>query len=119
MTTNGVNNQKPNGPKLDAAKFTEAVVASMGEKTPERLREVITSLTRHLHAFILETNLTTKEFMAGLELMNWAGRMSDEKRNEGLLLSDVLGLERQVGEIDRCAESGAILTIDATVSPTV
>lgn len=119
MTTNGVKGETPNGQKLDAAKFTDAVVASMGEKTPERLREVITSLTRHLHAFILETNLTTNEFMAGLELLNWAGRMSDEKRNEGLLLSDVLGLERQVGKLDWCAESETILTMDATVSSTV
>ncbi|RVX65989.1 hypothetical protein B0A52_09915 [Exophiala mesophila] len=105
MASNGTNGEKPHGQKLDASQFTEAVVASMGEKTPERLREVITSLTRHLHAFILETNLNTKEFMAGLELLNWAGRMSDEKRNEGLLLSDILGLERQAGEMDGLVDS--------------
>jgi catechol 1,2-dioxygenase len=31
--------------------------------------------------------------MAGVELINWAGKMSDDKRNEGQLVCDVIGLE--------------------------
>lgn len=33
------------------------------------------------------------EWMAGVQLINWAGRMSDNRRNEGQLVCDVIGLE--------------------------
>lgn len=80
----------------EQTRLTEAVVSSIGHETDPRLKEIITALVRHSHAFVREVNLTTDEFMAGLRFMNWAGQMTTEKRNEGLLLSDVLGLERCV-----------------------
>lgn len=74
--------------------FTNSVIASIGKDTDPRLKEIVTSLIRHSHDFLRDVNLTTDEFMTGLKYMNWAGQMSDERRNEGLLLTDVLGLER-------------------------
>ncbi|PHH78039.1 hypothetical protein CDD80_7454 [Ophiocordyceps camponoti-rufipedis] len=37
--------------------------------------------------------------MHGLRLMNWAGRISDDRRDESLLLVDVLGLETLVDDL--------------------
>lgn len=73
--------------------FTRTVIESMGPKTSPRMREVMSSLITHLHEFATEVQLTTDEWMAGVQMINWAGQMSDEKRNEGQLLCDVLGIE--------------------------
>lgn len=73
--------------------FTRSVVDAMGPKTPERLREIMGSFIRHMHDFARETQLTTDEWMTGVNLINWAGKMSDNKRNEGQLLCDLIGFE--------------------------
>jgi catechol 1,2-dioxygenase len=73
--------------------FTDNVINAMGPKTSPRLRQVMTSLIRHVHDFARETELTVDEWMAGVQLINWAGQMSTDRRNEGQLVCDVIGLE--------------------------
>lgn len=75
------------------SEFTKMVINSMGPNTPPRLREIMSSLIRHLHEFTIETQLTTDEWMLGVNTINLAGQMSDDKRNEGQLMCDVLGIE--------------------------
>jgi Catechol dioxygenase N terminus len=53
----------------------------------------MTSLIRHVHDFARENELTVDEWMKGVELINWAGQMSNDRRNEGQLVCDVIGLE--------------------------
>jgi catechol 1,2-dioxygenase len=65
----------------------------------------MTSLTRHLHDFAREIELTVDEWMQGVQLLNWGGQMSDERRNEGQLMCDVLGLERLVATVSRCMKA--------------
>jgi catechol 1,2-dioxygenase len=79
--------------------FTQRVIDAMGPKTDPRFRQVMTSLIKHVHGFAREVELTVDEWMAGVELMNWAGQMSTDKRNEGQLVCDVFGLESLVDEI--------------------
>ncbi|KAL1582554.1 hypothetical protein WHR41_08700 [Cladosporium halotolerans] len=62
--------------------FTQSVVDAMGPKTPARFREIMSSLIRHLHEFALETQLTTDEWMMGVNAINWAGQMSDDKLDD-------------------------------------
>jgi hypothetical protein len=73
--------------------FTREVIASMGPNTNPRLREVMSSFIKHIHDFAREVQLTTDEWMAGVQMINWAGQMSDDKRNEGQLLCDIIGFE--------------------------
>ncbi len=73
--------------------FTQHVIEAIGPKTSPRMRQVMSSLIRHVHDFARENELTVEEWMAGVEMLNWAGKMSDEKRNEGQLMCDVIGLE--------------------------
>ena len=73
--------------------FTQHVIDAMGPKTSPRMKEVMAGLIRHLHDWARETELTVDEWMEGVQMINWAGRMSDEKRNEGQLMCDVIGLE--------------------------
>lgn len=74
-------------------KFTQNVIDATGPKTSPRMREVMTCLIKHLHDFAREIELTVDEWSEGVALMNWAGQMSTEKRNEGQLVCDVVGLE--------------------------
>ncbi|KAF2738770.1 aromatic compound dioxygenase [Polyplosphaeria fusca] len=79
--------------------FTQAVINATGPKATPRIRQITASLIQHLHDFTRENDITIDEWMAGLELMNEAGRMSDDRRNEGQLVCDVFGLETLVDEI--------------------
>jgi catechol 1,2-dioxygenase len=56
----------------------------------------MSSLIQHVHDFAREVELTIDEWMAGVELINWAGKMSTDRRNEGQLVCDVIGLESSV-----------------------
>ncbi|KAI5780858.1 putative dioxygenase [Geopyxis carbonaria] len=100
--------------------FTNAVLGSMGPETPERARVVLTSLIRHLHAFAREVELTTPEWMLGVTTMNRGGQMTNEQRNEGILITDVLGLESLVDQItqETMLHSGASdITLSAILGP--
>ena len=88
MAANGVNGKIEFDPT-----FTDNVIAATGPKASPRLREVMTALIRHVHDFAREVQLTTDEYMAGVSLLNWAGQMSTDRRNEGQLVTDVIGLE--------------------------
>ncbi|KAI9665905.1 MAG: hypothetical protein M1821_003840 [Bathelium mastoideum] len=79
--------------------FTNNVLNAIGPKTPDRARFVLSSLIKHVHDFAREVELTTDEWMAGVQFLNAVGQISDSKRNEGQRISDVIGLESLVDEI--------------------
>jgi catechol 1,2-dioxygenase len=72
---------------------TEVVVGSMSKDMTPRAREVMTALVTHLHAFAREVKLTHEDWLVGIDYMTRTGKMTDDKRNEFILVSDVLGLE--------------------------
>ena len=76
--------------------LTQAVVRSFDGAADPRFKTVIESLVRHLHAFAREVKLTPEEWKAGIDFLYRAGQISDEKRNEFILSSDVLGLSSLV-----------------------
>src|SRR4029453_466812 len=62
----------------------------------ERLRTVMTSLVQHLHSFAREVKLTEAEWAEGIAFLTAAGHITNDKRQEFFLLSDVLGLSMLV-----------------------
>jgi len=72
--------------------LTERVEASFAGAGDARLREVMQALVRHLHGFAQEVGLTEDEWFAGIDFLTRTGQMSDDRRQEFILLSDVLGL---------------------------
>jgi hydroxyquinol 1,2-dioxygenase len=76
--------------------ITQAVLAAMAGCRDDRLRVVITSLVQHLHGFAREVKLTEAEWFAGIRFLTRAGHITDDKRQEFILLSDVLGLSMLV-----------------------
>jgi alcohol dehydrogenase class IV/protocatechuate 3,4-dioxygenase beta subunit len=71
------------------------VVQSFAESPDPRLRELMQALTRHLHALIREVRLTEDELYAAIQFLSDAGDITDDQRQEFILLSDVLGASMQ------------------------
>jgi protocatechuate 3,4-dioxygenase beta subunit len=89
-----------NADNLTADKLTAEVLQAYADTPDPRLRELVTALIKHLHAFAIETGLTTREWMAGLEFLTAVGQKCDPQRQEFILLSDTLGLSSLVETIN-------------------
>jgi len=72
--------------------ITQAVIARMAETPDPRLKEILTSLVQHLHAFAREVKLTEAEWFQGIDFLTRVGHITDDQRQEFILLSDTLGL---------------------------
>ena len=67
----------------------------------------MTALVRHLHDFAREVRLTEAEWMAAIQWLNRTGQISDEKREEFILTSDVLGLSMLVVQMNHRLDPAA------------
>ncbi len=80
--------------------LTEVFNSYMGPEVSPRLREVMTSMVTHLHAFAKDIDLTHAEWEQGISFLERAGEISNKERHEFVLLSDVLGLSSLVDMIN-------------------
>jgi hydroxyquinol 1,2-dioxygenase len=87
--------------------LVDTVVASFDACEDPRLKEVMVSLTRHLHAFIRDVRLTEDEWAAAIEFLTKAGHITDDVRQEFILLSDTLGASMQTININNEAYADA------------
>lgn len=90
--------------KISTQAITDAAIAAISADASPRARQVMTSLIRHLHDFAREVELTTEEWLAACHFLKRAGDMTDDRRNELILVSDVLGLESLVDALTNKAE---------------
>lgn len=95
---------------IDENTMAQVVVGSFAGCRDDRLRTVMTSLVQHLHAFARETKLTEAERFAAIRFPTEVGHITDDKRQEFILLSDTLGLSMLVtaqsnAKAAGCAES--------------
>jgi catechol 1,2-dioxygenase len=97
----------PDRNRTSPGDITQEVVGRFDATTNPRLRELMQSLVRHLHAFAIETRLTEAEWMAGLEFLTATGRACTATRQEFILLSDTLGLSMVVDAVNHEGRSGA------------
>jgi Catechol dioxygenase N terminus len=76
--------------------ITQAVIASMDDQCDSRLRTIIASLVQHLHSFACEVKLTEAEWFRAIQFLTETGHITDDKRQEFILLSDTLRLSMLV-----------------------
>jgi hydroxyquinol 1,2-dioxygenase len=81
---------------LTEQSISDAVIERFAECPDPRINQVLISLIRHLHEFAREVRLTPEEWMAGIDFLTAAGHITNEKRQEFILLSDTLGLSALV-----------------------
>jgi hydroxyquinol 1,2-dioxygenase len=62
---------------------------------------------KHAHAFVREIEPTQAEWAAAIDFLTRTGQMCDDKRQEFILLSDVLGVSMLVDAINHRQSNGA------------
>ncbi|MCW5655571.1 intradiol ring-cleavage dioxygenase [Hydrogenophaga sp.] len=77
---------------LDQYNITQAVLARLAQTPDPRLKQIMTSLVQHLHAFAREVRLTEDEWKRGIDFLTATGHTCTDQRQEFILLSDTLGL---------------------------
>ena len=87
--------------------ITELAAARWGTAHDPRLAELMAALVRHLHAFAREVRLTEAEWMAAIGWLARTGQISDDKREEFILASDVLGLSMLVVQMNHHFDAAA------------
>ncbi|MER5601980.1 maleylacetate reductase and hydroxyquinol 1,2-dioxygenase domain-containing protein [Streptomyces sp. NPDC002265] len=99
LLTDAWNGRRPAGPATTAtvlAQLTEQVVASFAQSPDARLRDLLSGLVRHLHAFVAEEDVTEAEWAYAIDHLTRTGQLSSPTRQEFVLLSDVLGISSAV-----------------------
>ena len=75
---------------------TRAVLAEMHRTPDPRTKELLSSLVRHLHAFVRETRMTEKEFQAAIGYLNAIGQNTTPSHNEAMLVAGALGVSNLI-----------------------
>ncbi len=81
---------------IDEWTITQAVLKAQAGAQDARLRRVLDALVRHLHDFAREVELTEAEWAQGIDFLTRVGHITDDRWQEFILLSDVLGLSTLV-----------------------
>jgi hydroxyquinol 1,2-dioxygenase len=75
---------------------TKAVLSEVAHAPNPRVREVLSALVRHLHAFIREVKLTEQEFQQACAHINAIGQQTNAHHNEAVLMAGSLGVSTLV-----------------------
>lgn len=92
---------------LTEENLTDAVLARLEDCADPRLRQVMGSMIRHLHAFVRDVEPTPDEWFAAIQFLTRTGQICDGERQEYILLSDTLGVSMLVDAINNRKPAGA------------
>lgn len=87
--------------------LVERVVRSFDDCADPRLRQLMVGLVRHVHAYIREVRLTEQEWGQAIDFLTRCGHITDDRRQEFILLSDVLGASMQTITVNHQAYGDA------------
>ena len=90
--------------------LTEIALERWRDIPDSRLRQVMQTLVRHLHAFVREVEPSQAEWFTVIDWLTRTGKMCDDRRQEFILLSDVLGVSMLVDAINNRLPGGATPT---------
>jgi catechol 1,2-dioxygenase len=93
------------------------VLKAMERTSDTRLRELMASLTTHLHQFVLETRPTEAEFEKAVAFVIGIGQATGETKNEVILISDLLGVSTLVAMINNPGSPGQTESHAALLGP--
>ncbi len=101
------NGSPAEGQSAREQELLDRVVASFDDTPDPRLRQLLQALVRHLHDFVREVRLTEEEWRQAIEFLTEAGRITNDRRQELVLLSDVLGASMQTITVNNPAYAEA------------
>ncbi|RYF50085.1 MAG: 6-chlorohydroxyquinol-1,2-dioxygenase, partial [Cytophagaceae bacterium] len=99
--------ETPIGGLFEEERSAEIVNARITDQGNPRLKEVMSVLTRHLHAAVKEIEPTHEEWFMAIDFLTKTGQMCTDWRQEYILLSDVLGVTMLVDAINHRRPKGA------------
>ncbi len=85
--------------KIDENTITDAALEQMASTKNARMKEIMDSLVKHLHAFAREVDLTPEEWLDGISFLTRVGQTCTPIRQEFILLSDTLGLSSLINHL--------------------
>ena len=95
------------GRQFNEDNLTAEVIKRLGKTKNARHRQIMASAVKHLHAFARDVHLTEEEWFEGIKFLTAVGQKCDDKRQEFILLSDVLGLSMMVVALNHKTLPGA------------
>ncbi|MDF2823525.1 MAG: catechol 1,2-dioxygenase [Mycobacterium sp.] len=87
--------------------ITDLAAERWGTAHNPRLAQIMPELVRYLHDFVRTVELTEAEWAAAVRWLRRTGQISDDKREEFILASDVLGLSMLLVEMNHPPHGGA------------
>jgi catechol 1,2-dioxygenase len=84
----------------------DITIAAMQGTEDQRLKTLVISLTKHLHQFVLENQLTELEFEKALQFIVSIGQATGKNTNEVVLAADILGVSSLVSTINNLDLAG-------------
>jgi hydroxyquinol 1,2-dioxygenase len=97
-------------PFVTEANLTDIARERWNNIPDPRLRAIMTSLVKHIHAFVRDIEPTEAEWATAIDWLTRTGKMSTDKRQEFILFSDVLGVSMLVDAINHRLATGATPT---------
>jgi hydroxyquinol 1,2-dioxygenase len=85
---------------LTPATITNAFAEYARNAPSERTRTLLVSLAGHLHSFVRDNKVTQDEWGAAIDALTRATKFTDDKRNEYILFSDLLGVSSLVDMVN-------------------
>lgn len=85
---------------LTPTSITQAFADYARNAPSERARALLVSLAGHLHSFVRDNKVTQAEWGAAIDALTRATQFTDDKRNEYILFSDLLGVSSLVDMIN-------------------
>ena len=79
---------------------TEAVLESFSNINDDRLKTIMNSIITHLHQVVKEVEPSEEEWMQAIMFLTSTGQKCDDRRQEFILLSDVLGVSMLLDSIN-------------------
>jgi hydroxyquinol 1,2-dioxygenase len=83
-------------PYVTETTITDIVLERWNAVPDPKLRRIMQSMITHMHAFVREIEPTEAEWMAAIEWLTRTGQQSNDKRQEFILASDVIGVSMLV-----------------------
>lgn len=115
MTELGTSREGAAGELFSEERSAEVVAGSFAGTPDPRLRQVMTSLVRHLHDFVKDVELTEAEWETAIGFLTDTGQTCTPTRQEFILLSDVLGVSMLVETINH--RTGGTATESTVLGP--
>src|SRR5256885_6727147 len=92
---------------LTGEEFTKSVLKRWEDIPGPRRREVMQSAIKHLHASVSDVEPSGAEWFKAIQFLTAIGHKCDDKRQEFILASDVMGVSMLIDDINNRRVAGA------------